>query len=161
MVYSILSDPLRPFVKKTYSNTRIRNKMTVNLLIVFFLFLYLVYIIIPMDEKDKEKWFTYFMTLFKEDLNNPISILYTVTLIVFIYLLIYFENIPIVDNKLPVLLNILIKKSWYFLYTLIVIHFFKIVLHIEVVDVVYNTFIMLSDNTITYSLDNSLDNETM
>jgi hypothetical protein len=87
-------------------------------------------------------------------LNNPISILYTVTLIVFIYLLIYFENIPIVDNKLPVLLNILIKKSWYFLYTLIVIHFFKIVLHIELVDVVYNTFIMLSDNTITYSLDN-------
>lgn len=148
----MFSGPMSLFI-----NTRIHNKMTVNLLIVFFLFLYLLYIIIPMNENDKEKWLTYFTTIFKDDLNNPISILYTGALILFIYVLIYFEKIPVVDNKLPMLLNLLIKKSWYFLFTLIVIHFFKIVLHIEVVDVVYNTFTMFSDNL----LDNSLDNETM
>lgn len=144
----MLSDPMRLFI-----NTRIRNKMTVNLLIVFFLFLYLLYIIIPMNENDRNNWLTYFMRLFKDDFNNPISILYTGTLILFIYVLIYFEKIPIVDNKLPMLLNLLIKKSWYFLFTLIAIHFCKIVLHIEIVDVVYNTFTMFSDNL--------LDNETM
>ena len=98
-----------------------------------------------MNENDKEKWLTYFTTIFMDDLNNPISILYTGALILFIYVLIYFDNIPVVDNKLPMLLNILIQKSWYFLFTLIVIHFCKIVLHIEIVDVVYDAFIMFSD----------------
>lgn len=149
----MLTDPMRLFVNKTYSNTRIRSKMTVNLLVVFFLFMYLVYIIIPMNENDKDNWLTYFMTILKDDLNNPISILYTAALILFIYVLIYFENIPVVDNKLPVLLNVLIKKSWYFLFSLIIIHFCKVVLHIELVDVVYDAFIMFSDNL--------LDNETM
>lgn len=157
----MFSDPMSLFVNKTYSNTRIRNKMTVNLLIVFFLFLYLLYIIIPMNENDKEKWLTYFMRLFKDDLNNPISILYTGALILFIYVLIYFDNIPVVDNKVPMLLNLLIKKSWYFLFTLIVIHFFKIVLHIEVVDVVYNTFTMFSDNLLDNVTMKTLSNETM
>jgi hypothetical protein len=106
-----------------------------------------------MNENDKDNWLTYFMTILKDDLNNPISILYTAALILFIYVLIYFENIPVVDNKLPVLLNVLIKKSWYFLFSLIIIHFCKVVLHIELVDVVYDAFIMFSDNL--------LDNETM
>jgi len=135
IIYFILSF----FFKNSFATPEQITIMAIDIFIIFIVFAYIAFMVFSMNEEDKKNWFTYFARAFKHDFDNPMSIVYTGLVIVIIYMIVYFGNVPMVNNKLPPTLDLLIKKSWYFLLILIVINIFKFGLNIPIVDIIYDT----------------------
>lgn len=125
--------------------------MTIDIFITAIAILYLIYFFYQMTPEDLKRPFTFICRQLKHEFNSPMSLIYMIMYLFFIYMAIFFFNIPKINGELPASIHILELKSWYFFILLLVINIIKYGFEIPIVDIIYD-FIANTFNWLTSGL---------
>jgi hypothetical protein len=118
-------------------STDILKTRAINLSVFSLLILGIVYFYYSLPAINQQHFFTYLMVLFKEEMNDPNMIGIMILVLILFYIFVWVMGFPMGKDTKPLSLEIIEVKSWAYLIMLIFIMFFIYVLHIEVVDYVY------------------------
>jgi len=118
-------------------STDILKTRAINLTVFSMLIVGIVYFYYSLPAINQKHFFTYLMVLFKEEMNDPNMIGVMIIVLILFYIFVWFMGFPMGKDTKPLSLEIIEFKSWVYLIMLLFIMFFIYVLHIEVVDYVY------------------------
>jgi len=118
-------------------STDILKTRAINLTVFSMLILGIVYFYYSLPAINQKHFFTYLMVLFKEEMNDPNMIGVMILVLILFYIFVWAMGFPMGKDTKPLSLEIIEVKSWVYLIMLLFIMFFIYVLHIEIVDYVY------------------------
>ena len=95
---------------------------------------------IPPNEKTNI--FGWFLSWTYAFFNNPWSVLELFWFTVIFFILVYILRVPMAPDVKPVLVRLVEHKIWIFYATFAIIYFFKYVLNIPIVDIVFNNSVV-------------------
>jgi len=93
-----------------------------------------------LDQRSREEFLPEFLTATKAYFNNAYSIIEVILFIVLFYVGIYILGIPMSAEDKPVSIAFFESKAYIFLAILLIIQFFKYVLNIPILDVIFGGF---------------------
>ncbi len=138
IIYVVIYSVLYLFFNSWFDTKEHMVVMTIDIFITAIAVLYLIYFFSEMTSDDFKKPFTFICRQLKNEFNNPMSLIYMIMYLFFIYMAIFFFNIPKINGELPTSIHILELKSWYFFILLLAINIIKYGFGIQIVDIIYN-----------------------
>jgi hypothetical protein len=113
---------------------------TIDILMVTCFLIILISTFYSSTDKDKEDFVGNFLSGFKDFLNNPNSVLSVGGLIIILYLIVYLFRFPMSAEAKSMGISFIETISWILLIILVIVNFFKYLLKIPIVDVLYDLF---------------------
>lgn len=138
IIYIVIYFVLFTFFHSWFDTKEHMVVMTIDIFIIAIGLLYTVYFFYQMTSEDLKHPFTFICRQLKEEFNRPISLVYMIMYLFFIYMSIFFFKIPKINGELPKSIHVLEMKSWYFFIILLVINILKFGFDIHIVDIIYN-----------------------
>lgn len=110
-----------------------------DIVILTSLLAYLTYFYFTLDADEKQNMLTTTTRWLRDDFNNPYSIFWLILFIAVFYAMVFLLGVPMTGPGKPILVLLVESKSWVFFVFLIFINFFKYVLNVPIVDIIYST----------------------
>jgi len=110
---------------------------TINLTVILLLLIGFLYFYLTLSSQNKSHFFTYVMALFKDEMNDPNTIVIISLFLVLFYIFVYVMKFPMGKDTKPFSLEIIEFKTWVYLTMLIFIVIIIYGLNFEIVDWVY------------------------
>ena len=110
-----------------------------DVVILTSLLAYLTYFYFTLAPDEKQNMLTTTTRWLRDDFNNPYSILWLIFFIAVFYAMVFLLGVPMTGPGKPILVLLVESKSWVFFVFLIFINFFKYVLNVPIVDIIYST----------------------
>jgi len=96
-----------------------------------------VYSYWDLSEYDKQNIVGYLLNWTKNFYNNPMSFFNVVMFIIVFYCFIYLFGVPMTKETRPMSIYLIEQKSWILLITVIIVDFFKYIMGIPIVDIIF------------------------
>ena len=135
-IYFILYNVLSSTLNKNNSNDVIKSH-TINLTVVLLLLIGSIYFYLTLSNENQSHLFTHVMALFKDEMNNPNTIVVMTIFFLLFYIFVYVMNFPMGKETKPFSLEIIEFKSWVYLAMLFFIVLIIYGFHFEIVDWTY------------------------
>ena len=118
-------------------STELLKTRSINLTSLIILIIGFIYFYYSLPTINQQHFFTYLLVLFKLEMNDINMIGIMILVLIAFYVFTWVMGFPMGKDTKPLALEIIEFKSWIYLIMLAVIMFFIYVLHIEIVDYVY------------------------
>jgi hypothetical protein len=136
-IYFILYYILSSIIDNKNYSTDVIKSHTINLTVVLLLFIGFLYFYFTLSKENQSHLFTHVMALFKDEMNNPNTIMVMSIFLILFYIFVYFMNFPMGNETKPFSLEIIEFKSWVYLIMLLFIVLIIYGFHFEIVDWTY------------------------
>ena len=115
---------------------------TIDIAILLILGIYLFQLYYYLPEENKKNIFGYTFTWSEQYLDNPWSLFELIWFTIIFFALVYILRVPMDPSVKPVTVGIVEHKIWYIYATFAIIYFFKYVLGIPIVTLIFNNSIV-------------------
>lgn len=115
---------------------------TIDIILGVSLILYMVYWYSSLKASDQDNILGYFISWTQEWLDDPWSLFELVWFTIIFFILVYILRVPMAPGTSPALVNLVEHKVWIFYATFAIIFFFKYVLGIPIISLLFNNTFM-------------------
>jgi len=115
---------------------------TIDIILGVSLILYMVYWYSSLKASDQDNILGYFISWTQEWLDDPWSLFELVWFTIIFFILVYILRVPMAPGTSPALVNLIEHKIWIFYATFAIIFFFKYVLGIPIISLLFNNTFM-------------------
>lgn len=142
-----------------YENSDPSHGTTTDILIFLIIIAYGLLHYYSLSSSEQDTYWTDLLNSSKKYLNNAYSILEVGLFILFLYIGIYFLGIPMTPDGKPPGISLLESKSYILLFVLVTIQFFKYILKIDIIGVIFGDIPLNNDESKDESKDKSKDDK--
>ena len=138
-IYFILYYVLGIFVKSNDNpiNSQLALSRSIDFLILGIVFLILVSSYYSLQSNDKQSLVSDILLWTKNFYNDPTTPFSLLITILFFYIIVYLIRIPMTSETKPISISFIENKLWVVLLSVIIVEFFKYVLNISIIDLIY------------------------
>jgi hypothetical protein len=124
------------------SSSQLSYSRTIDLILAACLMMYMFYWYTSLTESEQGNMLGYSISWAQESLNDPWTLFELIWFTIIFFTLVYILRVPMAPGASPVLVHLVESKIW-ILYAIIgLIYFFKYVLGISIVDLLFNNSLM-------------------
>ena len=109
-----------------------------------------------LTEHEKQHLVGYLLNWTQDFYNNPVSFLNTFVFLILFYCFVYLCGVPMTKETRPLSIYIIEQKTWLLLISILIVYFFKYVLGIPIIDIIFGLNGGLVDNW--YKLKTDIQN---
>jgi hypothetical protein len=109
-----------------------------------------------LTEHEKQHLVGYLLNWTQDFYNNPLSFLNTFVFLILFYCFVYLCGVPMTKETRPLSIYIIEQKTWLLLISILIVYFFKYVLGIPIIDIIFGLNGGLVDNW--YKLKTDIQN---
>lgn len=124
------------------SSAQMGYSRTIDIILGVGLILYMVYWYSSLKASDQDNILGYFISWTQEWLDDPWSLFELVWFTIIFFILVYILRVPMAPGMSPVLVNLVEHKIWIFYATFAIVFFFKYVLGIPIISLLFNNTFM-------------------
>ena len=141
IVYLVLYFILGYFVKNSENpiNSQLALSRSIDFLILAIVVIVLYVSYFSIQSKDKESIVSDLLLWTKNFYNDPTTPYSLLITILFFYIIVYLIRIPMTKETKPISINFIEGKLWIILLTVLIVEFFKHVLHISIIDLIFGS----------------------
>ena len=124
------------------TSAQIGYSRTIDIILGVGLILYMVYWYSSLKASDQDNILGYFISWTQEWLDDPWSLFELVWFTIIFFILVYILRVPMAPGTSPALVNLVEHKIWIFYATFAIVFFFKYVLGIPIISLLFNNTFM-------------------
>lgn len=122
-----------------YPEQQVVGRVVNAILIIWMLYL-VTFIFYVLNEEQNKSFFKAFVDWSREYMNSNTEIFNLVAILLIMYLLIFLLGVSMEPDQKPFMISFLEGKLWVLIISFLIIFFFKFVLHVPIVDIVFDLF---------------------
>lgn len=131
------------FIKTFYKNEadplkeQIAFSRGIDIFIFGLIIILTIYSYWDLTEHEKQHLVGYLLNWTQDFYNNPLSFLNILVFLLLFYCFIYLCGVPMTKETRPLSIYIIEQKSWILLISIVIVYFFKYVLGIPIIDIIF------------------------